>query len=85
MDSSHDLIWALNPANQTIVDLDHKLTLISREHLALVYASWKIDFINEFKQFELEPDSMRRIVSVYRTFAGRHYGNTNPAQQFNLN
>jgi signal transduction histidine kinase len=68
MDSIHDLIWALNPANQTIGDLDNKLTLISREHLAPVNASWKIDFLNELKQFELEPDSMRRIVSVYRTF-----------------
>lgn len=68
MDSIHDLIWALNPANQTIGDLDIKLTLVSRELLAPVNASWKIEFHHELKQIELEPDSMRRIVSVYRTF-----------------
>ena len=66
MDSIHDLIWALNPAHQKMSDLNHKLNQVSREFLAPVNAGWTIDFSREKQNKELNPDIMRRIVSLYR-------------------
>lgn len=66
MDSIHDLIWALNPAHQKISDLNQKLNQVSREFLAPVNAIWEIDFSGTQQNRELNPDVMRRIVSLYR-------------------
>lgn len=66
MDAIHDLIWALNPAHQKISDLQHKLNQVSREFLAPVNASWLIDFSGMHANTELNPDVMRRIISIYR-------------------
>ena len=66
MDSIHDLIWALNPAHQKITDLQKKLNQVSREFLAPVNASWSIDFSGAQANKELNPDMMRRTISLYR-------------------
>jgi len=67
MDSIHDLIWALNPAHHTLTDLSQKLNQVSREFLAPMNARWQIEFTESSNQRELNPDNMRRIVSLYRT------------------
>jgi signal transduction histidine kinase len=67
MDSIHDLIWALNPAHQRMNDLSQKLNQVSREFLAPVNANWMINLYDNQDAKEFNPDSMRRIVSLYRT------------------
>lgn len=67
MDSIHDLIWALNPAHQRMNDLSQKLNQVSREFLAPVNANWMINLPDNQYTTEFNPDSMRRIVSLYRT------------------
>ena len=66
LDKVQDIIWAMSPQTTSIGHLEARLTQLCREKLNPENILWKIEINRNAKDTVLNPDALRKCMSIFR-------------------